>query len=98
MVEFGVKPHGYNQKFPSVNDSDNKQAKANSGAGQKFEAYFLEKLLESGNKSITSKDGYLGDGAGSDILMQMQNKAFANELSKSGGFGIAKMINDLESL
>lgn len=98
MVEFGVKSHSHNQKFPDVGDSANKQAKANSGAGQKFEAYFLEKLLESGNKSMTSKDGYLGDGAGSDILMQMQHKAFANELSKSGGFGVAKMINDLENL
>lgn len=69
-----------------------------SQAGIKFEAYFLEKMLESGNQSMVSKDGYLGDDSSSDVLLQMQNKAFADELSKNGGFGIAQMITDLENM
>ncbi len=96
MAELSVNSRGVNAV--TMIDKTHKQSLATSGAGQKFEAYFLEKMLESGNNSMTSKNGYLGDGAGSDIIMQMQHKAFANELSKNGGFGIAKMINDLENL
>lgn len=98
MTELRVNQIGINHKSPDVSGGAEQQSKTNSDAGQKFEAYFLEKMLESGNDSMTSKNGYLGDGAGSDIIMQMQHKAFANELSKNGGFGIAKMINDLENL
>ncbi|MDP2564348.1 hypothetical protein [Pseudoalteromonas marina] len=90
-----VSPIRNSQSFTQPKPDDS--AKKLSSAGVAFEAYFLEKMLESGSSSMGGKNGYLGEGVGSEIILQMQHKAVAGELSKNGSFGIAKMITDLQN-
>ena len=72
---------------------DQKQAKLVNAAHQ-FEAMMLQEMLkpmQSGGDKWSGEDKDDGDSA-SDTIRSFGTEAFANAISKGGGFGIAKTI------
>jgi len=69
---------------PTVKNSD----RSFKRAAQAFEAHFIEKMLNSVEQSS------FGDEAShsNTIFNEMRNRAFAEEISKNGGFGIASNL------
>lgn len=62
-------------------------------AAQQFESLMLNEMLKSAKES-SSSSGWMdseGDSAG-ESAMDMAQAQFANALAKSGGLGLAKMI------
>ena len=61
-------------------------------AAQQFEALMVGEMLKSARES--DSDGWLGSGGstGDDSAMDMAESQFSNALAKSGGLGLAKMI------
>jgi len=59
-------------------------------AAQDFEAIFLHKMLEAMRKTVP-KSGLL-ESFSSDMYQSMFDEELANEMSKKGDFGLAKMM------
>jgi peptidoglycan hydrolase FlgJ len=61
-------------------------------AAQQFESLLIGEMLRSAREE--SSEGWLGsgEGTGDDSAMDMAETQFANALSRSGGLGLAAMI------
>ena len=61
-------------------------------AAEEFESFFMTQMLEHMFKGIET-DGYFGGGYGEGVYQSMMIKEYGRVLAKSGGIGIADMVN-----
>jgi Rod binding domain-containing protein len=61
-------------------------------AAEEFESFFVTQMLEHMFKGIET-DGYFGGGYGEGVYRSMMLQEYGRVLSKSGGIGIADMVN-----
>jgi len=60
-------------------------------AAEKFESFFLTKLMESMRKTMPTK-GLLGKGMANDVYNSFMDQALSEQMSKAGGIGLGKML------
>lgn len=60
-------------------------------AAEKFEAFFLTKLMESMRKTMPAK-GILGKGMANDVYNGFMDQALSEQMSKAGGIGLGRML------
>lgn len=58
---------------------------------QEFEAMFIAELLKAGSNSDMSAKLF-GDSRAMKIFSEMRDEAYAEEMARAGGMGIAKML------
>jgi flagellar protein FlgJ len=63
-----------------------------SKAAEDFEAFFLTQMLEHMFKGVPT-DGYFGGGYGEGVYRSLMLKEYGKILAKSGGIGMAHMVN-----
>ena len=61
-------------------------------AAKEFESFFITQMLEHMFEGIET-DGYFGGGYGEGVYRSMMLQEYGKVLSKSGGIGIADMVN-----
>lgn len=61
--------------------------------GQEFESMFIHQMLELMSQDVKAPDIYNG-GAAEDVFRSMMNEKIADEVTKGGGIGVAKVITD----
>jgi peptidoglycan hydrolase FlgJ len=64
---------------------------ANKSA-QDFEAFFLTQMLEHMFQGVPT-DGFFGGGYGEGVYRSLMLQEYGKVLSKSGGIGVADMVN-----
>lgn len=60
---------------------------------QEFEAIFLNQLLKSMRDTVPDS-GFFHKGVSFNIIQSMHDEALADEISKSGGIGLAQQLYD----
>ena len=65
---------------------------ASRKAAEEFESFFMTQMLEHMFEGIET-DGYFGGGYGEGIYRSMMLQEYGRVLAKSGGIGIADMVN-----
>lgn len=61
-------------------------------AAVEFESFFMTQMLEHMFEGIET-DGYFGGGYGEGVYQSMMLQEYGRVLAKSGGIGIADMVN-----
>jgi peptidoglycan hydrolase FlgJ len=61
-------------------------------ATQDFEAVFVGMMLKQMRKSMTGGNALFGNSSDSKLYQDMSDDATAQQLSKTGGFGLAKLL------
>jgi flagellar protein FlgJ len=61
-------------------------------ATQGFEALFLTTLLEQVTRGSGEEGGLVGNGPGSEVLRGLVEQTLAEQISRSGGIGLAERL------
>ncbi|WP_259783152.1 rod-binding protein [Aestuariispira ectoiniformans] len=69
-----------------------KSEKAAHEAAVNFEAMFLTQMVEQMFSGVKTEDGYFGGGSGEKMFRSMLSQEYGHEMAKSGGIGIADMV------
>ena len=84
-----IKPiEKFDEKKLTKNDKNLKKAT------EDFEAVFIKILLDAQDKTIDREDSMFYRGNGEDIFRSMLNDERSKSMSKSGEFGLAKLMYD----
>lgn len=89
---------GYRSFIPSnslenIKQKDVKSKEELKKVCQEFEAIFLNQLLKSMRDTVPDS-GFFHKGVSFNIIQSMHDEALADEISKSGGIGLAQQLYD----
>lgn len=70
----------------------NKDEKSLKSATEEFESIFIKMLLDAQDKTVDRENSMFYGGNSEDIYRSMLNSERAKDMSKTGEFGLAKMM------
>lgn len=76
---------------PAIDPRQAKSVEAARKTAVEFEAMFLTQMVEQMFSGIKT-DGYFGGGQGEKMFRSMLSQEYGQEMAKSGGIGIADMV------